>query len=279
VCAAVFLVMLGLAYWSDGARSLDAKALDGFLGLQRPAVDGLTHRLGSIGDPGPVAAIGLLLAGLAVARGRPRHALFVVVLIASTSVSSQVLKALLAYPRYEGTVNGAHIAPAAFPSGHSTAAMTLAIAIVVVSPARMRPAAALLGTILALGVSFSVVAMGWHFPSDAIGGYLLATGEALVLLAGLRWAEARYPERTGRSALAQRSGRVADAVAAAGLAAGLGVALFGLAAVTAAVVLFRLSDLIDYAQEHTGFVAVAAALALSATVLLAGLAGALTRRG
>ena len=39
--AALFVVLLGFAYGSPGARWADASALQGFLGLQRPAVNGV----------------------------------------------------------------------------------------------------------------------------------------------------------------------------------------------------------------------------------------------
>ena len=146
-------------------------------------------------------------------------AVLVALLVGLTSVSSQLLKALLAYPRSDELINGARVTAEAFPSGHATAAMSLAIALVLVVSPRLRPLAALVGAALALGVSFSVVSMGWHFPSDVIGGFLLATGWTLVLLAGLRALEARYPERAGRGALARRSRAVVDAVSGAGLVA------------------------------------------------------------
>ena len=82
---------------------------------------------------------------MGLARGRPRLAAGVIALVAATSISSQLLKLLLAYPRFSGTVGGAHVDPAAFPSGHSTAAMSVALAGVLVAPPRARPLAAVLG--------------------------------------------------------------------------------------------------------------------------------------
>ena len=158
---------------------------------------------------------------MALALGRPRHAALVVALVGLTSVSSQVLKGLLAYPRHDSAAGTTFIAPEAFPSGHATASMTLAIALVIVVPRALRPAAALVGAALAVGVSFSIVALGWHFPSDVVGGYLLATGWALVLLAGLRASQARFPERHLRTRLAVRSRALTEAVAALGLFAAL----------------------------------------------------------
>ena len=95
-CAGVFVVLLVIAYSSDRARWLDASALQGFLGLQRPNVTPLTTFLSSLGDPVWVGLIGCGIALLALARGRPRVALFVLALLAVTSVSSQLLKTLLA---------------------------------------------------------------------------------------------------------------------------------------------------------------------------------------
>ena len=273
-CAVAFLVLLGLAYGSDWARWVDAVALQGFLGLQGPTTSPWAERAIRLGDPMPVALAACALASVALMRGRPRHALLVVVLVALTSVSSQVLKALLAYPRHGSAAGTTFIAPEAFPSGHATAAMTLAIALVIVVPRALRPAAALVGAAVAIGVSFSIVALGWHFPSDAVGGYLLATGWALVLLAALRESQARFPERELRTRLASRLRTLTDGAAAVGLA----VALVGIALMATTLMATNLLGLTDYAREHTAFAAVAGALSLSALTLLAALTGALSRR-
>ena len=279
LCAVAFAIMLALAYGSPEARWLDASAFQGFMGLQRPKVTDLTTWVGSLGNPGQVAAISLGLIAVALARGRPRMAVLVALLVGLTSVSSQLLKALLAYPRSDELINGARVTAEAFPSGHATAAMSLAIALVLVVSPRLRPLAALVGAALALSVSFSVVSMGWHFPSDVIGGFLLATGWTLVLLAALRALETRYPERAGRSALASRSRAVVDAVSGAGLVVALVAGVAALGAVGLGIVVFRLSDLVAYAADHTVFVVVAALLVLSAVGLLRLVAEASARRG
>ena len=279
LCAVAFGVMLALAYGSPQARWLDASAFEGFTGLQRPQVTDLTTRLGRLGDPAPVIVATLGLVGVALARGRPRTAVRVGLLVGLTSVSSQALKAVLAYPRSDELIDGAAVQAEAFPSGHATASMTLAIALVLVVSSRLRPMAAIVGSALALGVSFSVVSQGHHFPSDVIGGFLLATGWTLVLLAGLLALESRYPERAGRGAVARRTRPVVDAVAGAGLAVVLvaGVALT--VGVGAGILLFRRHDLVEYASDHTGFFLVAGLLIASAVVLLRLVAVAAARRG
>lgn len=274
-CAALFGVLLMAAYGSSAARYADARSLLGFVAVE-PRGGSLPERIGQLGNPAQVVVMGALLAGAAVLRGRPRVAAAVVVLIGLTSVSSQALKALLAYPRYEGTVAGAHVAPAAFPSGHSTAAMALALSLVLVSPARLRPLAALVGTGFALSVAFSVIALGWHFPSDAVGGFLLASGWALVLMAGLAVLEERLPARAGRTRAAAAVRSAVDRVAAVGLLAAAAGGLCALA-LSVLVLTMRPGGLMDFAERHTALVVVGPSVALAAVGLLWGVA-ALSRR-
>ena len=130
----------------------------------------------------------------------------VLALVAATSVSSELLKVLLAHPRFP-PIFDYPVGPEALPSGHATAAMSLALAGVLVAPRRARWAAAVIGSGWRLRVGASVVAVGWHFPSDVIAGYLLATGWALVSVGGAargrpplprateRWARTRSPAR------------------------------------------------------------------------------------
>ena len=275
-CAFLFGLLLLAAYAWPHARWADASALQGFVDLQRPSVNRVAVRVGELGDPREVIAMTLALAAVALARSRPRVAVAVLVLVALTSISSQLLKTVLAYPRYD--LSGAGVGPAAFPSGHSTAAMTLAIAGVLVAPRRLRPLAAFVGVGFALAVGFSVIALGWHFPSDVAGGFLLATAWGLVIAAVLRAAAVRLPEGTGRSRGAVMLREAVDRVAAVGLltAAIGGLVVAGL--VTVVLLLNHMSGLVDYADRHTAFVVVAAALAAGAAGLLGVVTLALRRR-
>ena len=270
-CAVAFAVLLVVAYGSDTARWVDATALQGFFGLQRPAVDGLTARLVRLGDPEVVGVVGSVLAAVALGRGRPRPALGVIVLLAATSVSSQVLKAVLAYPRYAG--GDPYVGPDAFPSGHATAAMSLALAGVLVAPARVRALAALAGSAFALAVSYSIVAQGWHFPSDVVGGLVLATGWALAIAAAVREADARWPRRSRPGRLRAAAERSAELGVAAGAVVAAAVALLVLV-----LLLGRLPELLDFAARHTALSLTAVAIAASAAALLTAVTLVLRRR-
>jgi membrane-associated phospholipid phosphatase len=267
-CAVAFAALLALAYGGGRAQGLDRTALQGFIGLE----DVMRDSVAALGGPGPVGVMAVGLAVYALARGRPRSAAFVIILLALTSVSSQVLKALLAYDRPEAGAGISYVNAEAFPSGHATASMSLAIALLIVVPARLRPLAAVVGAGFSLAVSFSIVAFGWHFPSDVAGGYLLASFWALVLLAGLRAADERYPERSGRGRLEVVRRGAADRVAALGLgvAAAAGAAVLALAG--AGAVVLRGGELVGYLQTHTAVLAVGGALTVAAVGLLAALA-------
>jgi membrane-associated phospholipid phosphatase len=266
-CAVAFLVLLLLAYAVGPAHEVDASALSGFVALNR---DSSLHlgRFGHYGDPASVGILGIAIAALALARGRPRVALAVVVLIAVTSVSSQVLKVLLEHPRPSDLDGATGVDPASFPSGHSTAAMTLALAFVMAAPVRLRPLAGLLGVGFALTVGLAVMVDGGHFPSDVLGGYLLASGTTLLIAAAVRWADVRWPvrSRAGAAAAALR-GRIGRVAALRPGALALACAfLAGLAGL--AVLLTKLPAAVGYAECHTASVVVAGGLSASALALM-----------
>lgn len=257
-----------MAYTSGSARRFDASALEGFVDLPRGRGTPLAHAVTRLGDPVPVALAALSLSIVALVRGRPRVAVAVPLLVGATSVSGQLLKALLSYPREAG---GEVVGPEAFPSGHSTAAMTLALCLVLVAPGRLRPLAAALGLALALAVAFAVISLRWHFPSDVIGGFLLATCWALAAVSGLLWLEERRPRRLGRPAA------LVDRVAAVGLVSAI-VACGVLLVVGAAALIATAPDVAGFVERHTAAVVVAPGIVVAAAALLAGVTAALRRR-
>jgi len=274
-CAGLFALVVIAAYaWGPG-QSLDEAGLTGFVQSRHGWLRHATYRFTDLGNPPLVATITLALAAFALVRGRPRSAVAVLALVAATSVSGELLKVLLAHPRFPAIFNYP-VGPQALPSGHATAAMSMALAGVLVAPRRARWAAALIGSGLALAVGASVVAVGWHYPSDVLAGYLLATGWALTIAAALCEAEVRYPagERWAGTALA----RATDRIAAGGLALVAAVAAVAAVLATAGLLLTDASAASCFAREHTSFVVVAGGVASAALVLPVTMAG-VARRG
>jgi membrane-associated phospholipid phosphatase len=263
-CAVLFALVVVAAYvWGPG-RSADLAGLTGFVSANDGWVRSLTVRLLQFGDPAQVGVITLGLVALAALRGRPRVAVGIVALMAATSISGQLLKIALAHPRIP-PILGYVVGPEALPSGHATAAMSLALAGVLAVPRRGRVPAAVLGSGLALAVGAAVIAWGWHYPSDVLAAYLLATGWTLVIAAALREGDRRLPARNrwATAAVARASDRVATVGLTVTAAVAVGVAgLVGIGAIAVDP-----SGATCFAREHTGFVAVAGALTAAAVAL------------
>ncbi|MGO8904891.1 MAG: phosphatase PAP2 family protein [Solirubrobacteraceae bacterium] len=176
-------------------QARDSLALYHFVLLSRPHVDLLANDLLRLLDLPGLVLWTVALVAVALARGRPRVALAVAVVMALAPLSSEALKPLLAHPHVPiGTL---HINDASWPSGHSTAALALALCAVLVSPAHLRLLVTALGAVFALAVGFSLLILAWHMPSDVLGGYLLAALWMALAVAGLRAAERRWPSAPG----------------------------------------------------------------------------------
>ena len=134
---------------------------------------------------------GVALVAVALARERPRVALAVAAVMALAPLTAETLKPLLAHPHVP--VGGVHIGAASWPSGHSTAALALALSAVLVAPAALRLLVATVGAVFALAVGCSLLILAWHMPSDVLGGYLVAAFWTALAVAALRAAERRWP--------------------------------------------------------------------------------------
>ena len=169
-----------------------------------------------------------------------------------------MLKPLLAEHRAASLLGFTPVASASWPSGHATAAMSLALACVIAAPARIRPVVGALGALFAVAVSYSFLTLGWHYPSDVIGGFLVAATWALLAIAGLRAAESRRPwAATRHERRVDRRDR----------SAALGATLAGAVLLAALVLLTRPHQVVSYAQAHEAFVVGAAAIAACGVAL------------
>jgi undecaprenyl-diphosphatase len=109
---------------------------------------------------------------------RWRHAAILAGTVLLADVSSETLKVLYHRPRPDLVPHGSYVYSASFPSGHSTlsAAMYLTLAMLVASlePHRGSKVMAFsLAALLILGIGFSRVYLGVHWPSDVLGGWAL----------------------------------------------------------------------------------------------------------
>src|SRR3954447_5403286 len=267
-CALLFTAILVGVYHTVQGRWLDNAALDGFLStIDSEHQANVADAIARLCDPGPFLLLGFTVVAIALLRRAPRRAGAVIALLAGASTTTQILKPLLARARFDGDVVGFDhiinpvIGAPAFPSGHATAAMSLALSAVIVAPRTWRPLIAAGGALFALAVGFALVALGWHYPSDVVGGYLVATTWALVTLAALRLADAKWPQpgtlrsKARTTAPALRSALVPAAAVVAAAAAGVGRA--------------RAHRITDFATAHTAATLAAIAISVCAAAVVA----------
>ncbi|HET8862415.1 MAG TPA: phosphatase PAP2 family protein [Solirubrobacterales bacterium] len=186
ICWAGLGLLTLFALGLEAGRHLDVRL---FLGLaENPRADagGVAEALAALADLLPMLAMLTVACGVALIRRRPGDALAALFVVAGANVTTQLLKALLAHPRVKTAIGGNPFEPNTFPSGHTTAAASIAIAYALVVPAALRNLTLALGAGFVLAVGCSVVAIGWHYPSDVLGAYLIAAGWGFAALAAMR---------------------------------------------------------------------------------------------
>jgi membrane-associated phospholipid phosphatase len=137
---------------------------DGFLA----AVDGLTN-LPCLAVVAAVAVVWLLVAD------RRHDAFLFVVTVAGVWLFNPLLKELFARPRPHLWPSTVDVSPYAFPSGHAANTAALVLAVVLALPAgRWRVVAGVVGGAVLLVVAYSQLALGLHYPTDLLAGWLWA---------------------------------------------------------------------------------------------------------
>ena len=152
-----------------------------------------SNALGWIGDTsGSVAVAGIFLIGLL--RRRLVLAFAGVGVVLASVGTAEFLKDVLSRPNlvpFESSPGGN-----SFPSGHTSVAMAVMFALVLVVPYRIRGLVAFCSAALATEIGALTIIARWHRPSDTIGADLIALGYAslaVLILAGLGHVRAAEP--------------------------------------------------------------------------------------
>lgn len=134
---------------------------------------------------GFVILVIIISATVAILRQRWLLITQVAIVMGGTNIATQVLKRVL--PRPDLDVTGT-VGPAwgvnTLPSGHTTVAMTTAIALLLIAPPKIRPLLAIIGTGYGVATGISTLIGGWHRASDVIAAIFLTlvfTAIALLL--------------------------------------------------------------------------------------------------
>ena len=263
-----FAILYLLAIRTDLGQRADEAALTGSRDAPTSARDAAGHLLGVVSIGSLLAAVAVL-SGLAYLRRRPGLLLVPVAVVGASVIAAEILKHfLLTRP---GLVLDPAISGNSFPSGHTTVAVSIGLAAVLISPPRLRFAVGCGAAVLSAIAGVFVVTAEWHRPSDPIGSFLLSLAVASVAMATLTvWRPALAtrvheigPERDGGARRLE-------------LAAMLGgVAVFGGSLVLASL---RYGPDVDWNRFHAAFLLSAAAIVVAAGVTVATLLRALEVR-
>jgi membrane-associated phospholipid phosphatase len=270
--AAALLFITWFAAFHIGVfERADQQILSGFVDLGSPRVRTVALDIARLCDPKPYVYLAAIPVLIALLRRRPRVAALLGAAMLGANVTTQLLKPLLAHPRVATLFGGVPpVAAASWPSGHATAAMSLALCSVIAVPSRLRPYVAALGAAFAVAVSFSFLTLEWHYPSDVFGGFLIAAGWTLLACSAALASDPRQPRRAAGD-LPARTLTTREALGPPALAVLGALGLVGL------VALARPHEVEQYASAHSAFVVGAAAIAALGLMLATGVMLALRR--
>lgn len=156
-----------------------------------PVAEGL---LGTISIASLVVMMGAAI-GTALLRRNVRLACVVVLIVGGATVTTEALKLrLLTRPALIRFGSETGDAFNTLPSGHTTVALCLVMAGILVVPRRLQGVVALIGAPYAIGIGIATVLTGWHRPSDVVAALFVVGAWTFAGLVLLEWVGAMQPE-------------------------------------------------------------------------------------
>lgn len=185
-CAGGLIALALFVYGSGTAQRLDRTARDWLLADPGSRAESLANKIHHLGDPLALVLLTALACGVGMARGRRREVAAALAVVVGANLTTQLLKVLVSHPRFRSILGAEGFSWDGFPSGHTTAMASVTIAFAFVVPAALRPLVAGIGAGLTIAVGCAMVVLHRHFPSDIVGGALVAGAWGFAALAMLR---------------------------------------------------------------------------------------------
>jgi membrane-associated phospholipid phosphatase len=168
---AAFVLVWRFFVRSEHGQLLDTVALSGnSIGQDR--IDGPVNTVLNAMSAFWVLVAIAVVGFIALIRRRFALGVGAIMLIIGANVTTQVLKFLIDRPELGVDVERA-AAGNSLPSGHTTIAASVVVALILVLPGRMRGVGAIIGAVFAAGAGVATLSAGWHRPSDAIAALLV----------------------------------------------------------------------------------------------------------
>ncbi|GIJ23871.1 phosphatase PAP2 family protein [Micromonospora lutea] len=166
-----FIAVWRIALHTEAGQWIDTVALTGNR-IGRDHIEEPVDRILNAMSVVSLLAATVMIGFIALIRGRVALAVAATLLIAGANVTTQLLKYGLGRPDYGIDLERAYVGNS-LPSGHTTVAGSVAVALVLVLPPKARPFAAVIGAGYAAAAGVATLSAGWHRPSDAVAAFLV----------------------------------------------------------------------------------------------------------
>lgn len=173
VSAVVYIVVIVVttrgAVFTAVGQAWDTALME-TLATWRPTIAPVGRILVHLASWQAVVVMCVVVAVVAIARRRWHLAVRAVIVVVAANLTTQLVKLLIVRPDLGSSI---HIANS-LPSGHTTFAASIALALVIVAPRWVRTPAAYVGWIWTTLMAMTVIMYGWHRPSDVLVAVLVA---------------------------------------------------------------------------------------------------------
>ncbi|GAA2533437.1 phosphatase PAP2 family protein [Winogradskya humida] len=140
-----------------------------------------------------LVAICVAAALIGFVRRRKDLAIAAALLVLGANASTRLLKTYLERPDLDGTGM-----PNSFPSGHTTAAASVAFALILVLPYAIRGTVAMIGAAYTTTIAVATVWAEWHRPSDTVAALFVVLAWSALASAVVRLGRVRITGVTAR---------------------------------------------------------------------------------
>jgi membrane-associated phospholipid phosphatase len=193
VCATAFLGTWALLLHTGIGLRVDLKAYEHVSGSSAVAAKRVGARALRTIDVGSVVVVLVAVALLGLRRASVARSLAAVGVVVASTGTAEALKHGL--PHVPGAIPAGR--GATFPSGHASVAASAGLALVLAAPPLLRMTVTVAGAAYAAAIAWAVVALGWHYPSDAVASVFIAGFWTAVASATLRRSARRLSVSVG----------------------------------------------------------------------------------
>src|SRR5688572_18193007 len=168
-----FVVVAGCVMIA-GSFPGDRRALIALHDVLGASIDEPMIAIGDATDTLPLVGFAVVVAAVRVWKGRPMDALFLLLGIGVVCALNPVLKELVERSRPDLWASPESVSRYSFPSGHAASTAALVGGLVMMVRANQRRLTVAIGGVFLGIVGFSRLAVGVHYPSDIVAGWLWA---------------------------------------------------------------------------------------------------------